>query len=135
MESIPQLFTKLHEILPEIESNSYFDLSDQAKEVLSHFEGTNPDVPRIEAWSFVPHPNVLKAFTGRHRNLRRYIMTIDAMRSKIYIPIRDFLLKQTTNVTSYYTGGWADFICDVQMDPESFEGLLADIRAVLIDNG
>lgn len=130
-DSPVQLFWKLREVLPELESRSYFELDRQTKKLLANFEGIRNGLPTIEAWTFTLHPLVIEAFIGRDKPLKRYILTIDTLRSTVYTPVKDFLENHKTNITSYYTGGWADFLCDLQMDQQSFNDFLEELKSVL----
>jgi hypothetical protein len=121
------------ELLSRAEDRSYFDLPPRIKQMVREFETPAPDLPHIEAWSFVPHPAVIEEFAGPDGKLERYILTIDTQRSSVYSPVRDFLKSQNANVSSYYSGGWADFLCDVQMDRVRFEEFVNSLRKVLKD--
>jgi hypothetical protein len=133
--SVSTLFWKLREVIPLIEKSSYFDLSQAAKKALAPFEEVRDGLPAIEAWTFTMHPSVYDAFTVRKAKLKRYIITIDTRTSSIYSPIEAYLRKQVTNVTSFYSGGWADFLCDVQLDETSFRAFIEDLRAELTKCG
>ena len=111
----------------EFEAKSYFGLGRKAKRIGKALEQSK-ELP-IEAWSFVPHPDVLGHLEGF--DLKRHIVTVDTQSSSVYFPVLEFLLRPHPNVTSLYSGGWADFVCDVQLNKESFERWMDELRAVL----
>src|SRR5579864_1076725 len=116
----------LAEILPELEERCYFDLSKGTKRFLN-----STKLHPVEAWSFVPHPDVITALTRQRSQFKRYIFTVDRQRSKIYSPVRDFLLTQDMNISSYDSGGWADFICDAHFDSGQLEAFQHSLTSVL----
>ncbi|HKU73788.1 MAG TPA: hypothetical protein VJR02_07700 [Pyrinomonadaceae bacterium] len=133
--SVAQRFWQIRELLPIIENASYFDLSKDLKKLLGAFQkSTKTGVPKIEGWSFVLHPKVVGEITSEAKKIERYILTIDTRVSSVYFPVRKFLEELESNVTSYYSGGWADFLCDIQMDAESFNRFHERLKNVLRDS-
>jgi hypothetical protein len=130
-ESIKSLFIKLRDLMPKIERKNYFELDKSARQLLANFEGTSNGTPKIEAWTFTLHPTAISALRPEDRQLKRFILTIDALRSNVYETVKDFLETRKANITSYYTGGWADFLCDIQMDQASFDSFIEQLRSVL----
>jgi hypothetical protein len=130
-ESVQSLFMKLRTLTPKIERQSYFELDKSARQVLANFEGATNGRPKIEAWTFTLHPMVIEALLPEDKKLKRFILTIDALRSTVYESVRVFLETRTANITSYYTGGWADFLCDIQMDQAGFDSFIDELRFVL----
>jgi hypothetical protein len=120
----------LAQILPELEERSYFDLSRETKRFLNSSKA-HP----VEAWSFVPHPDIIAALTRQRSQFKRYIFTIDTQRNTIYSPVRDFLLTQDMNISSYDSGGWADFICDAHFDSGQLEAFQHSLTSVLEEVG
>jgi hypothetical protein len=127
------LLWAFHAAGPEFERNSYFDLADNARQIADALEKPVGRLPRIEGWSFVPHPAVIDHLTGER--LTRYIVAIDTMSDSVYWPVRSFLERQDHNVRSYFSGGMADFLVDVQMEEIHFKAFLRDLDQILIDNG
>lgn len=71
MDSIPKLFSQLRDVFPELEPHSYFELDPDVKDLLSKFQGSDPFVRKIEAWSFVPR-RLIWALVGARQSLSRY---------------------------------------------------------------
>lgn len=101
------------------------------QQLLDQFKNAKDDCPKIEAWTFTIHPSVVDALLGGDRKLKRFILTIDTLRSTIYAKVKEFLESRTTNITSYYTGGWADFLCDIQMEQSQFDEFKEELKSVL----
>lgn len=89
----------------------------------------------IEAWTFVPHPMLIEQLQESPHELTRYIFAIDTLRSRIYFKIREFLGGQAKNVNSYFSGGWADFICDGYFTRESLDFFLDSLKRALEEAG
>jgi len=130
--SAVDLFQDLRVRAGELEEAPYFDLSDDTRRLITDFNKVSPRP--IKGWSFIPHPEVVEAFT-RASPLRRFILTIDAVRNRIFDPVEKFLREQPANIRSYYAGGWSDFVCDVQLTKDQFEDFLAELEGVLVTAG
>lgn len=63
--------------------------------------------------------------------MRKYLLTIDTQRSNIYEPVRTFLAGQKSNISSYFSGGWADFVCEAHMPEATFKTFKAELVEVL----
>jgi hypothetical protein len=112
--------------LRELEANCFFDLRGPVKEYLKDLEEEGAPVTR---WSFVPHPGLI----FDKQSLHRYIVTIDTLSNTIHLPVQSFLERQKANITVFYAGGWADFLCDISMSSHGFEIWLNDLKSVLLD--
>ena len=123
-------FSHLNEIWREIDERSYFDLSKKTKKFIAAIASKGGSKSIFNAWSFVPHPDVLAEI----KPLNRYIVTIDTLSSEVYFPVLNFLTEQTANIASYYSGGWADFICDLQMSENNFRLWRDRLRRIPYEN-
>jgi hypothetical protein len=121
-------FGKLFQVLPELETKSYFDLEQKTKDIISSLEAKNGDAG-IDAWSFIPHPEIF----SKLQTISRYIVTIDTISSQVYFSVFEFLRGQKANVSSYYSGGWADFVCEVHFDEKNFDRWYKELKQVLVD--
>ena len=81
-DSIPKLFSQLRDVFPQLETHSHFDLDPDVKYVSSKVEAPDPHQLKVEASSFVTH-RLMWALIGATENLCRYLVTTDALRSKI----------------------------------------------------
>jgi hypothetical protein len=116
-----------------LESTCYYDLPVKLRKAADVLEKSGPP-QGIEGWSFVPHPDVFDSLVADSQ-MRRYIFTIDTLRSAVYFPVLDLLRSQTANISSYYSGGWADFICDGYLTPDQFENFRASVLRTMKDAG
>lgn len=123
----------LRSLFEELEHLSYFELSKGQKKIVGSLK-ESLGTP-IEAWSFVPHPAVVSRLQSSSGPLTRYIFTIDTLRSRIYFRIKTFLEEQAKNVNSYYSGGWADFICDGHFTEEGLRDFMSALKGALMDAG
>ncbi|HEV3049705.1 MAG TPA: hypothetical protein VGX50_05315 [Longimicrobium sp.] len=126
---------RLQEVQDELRQSSYFDLSTEARTTIERYEAVGPFVPQITAWTFIPHPLVLRKLFQGEEPLTRYVVTIDALRSSVYQRVKEYLEAQEANVTSYFSGGWADFLCDVQLQRTRFDVFLKELEGVLKEAG
>lgn len=102
-----------------LERKNYFELSTvESTQLHSDLQRTGS---KIEAWSFVVHPDILSRIGNGNAQCTRYLITIDTLRSTIYFAVRNFLLAISENVSSYYSGGTADFICDAYLDDDQYK--------------
>ena len=67
--------------------------------------------------------------------IHRYIVMVDTMSSDVYDPVLEFLSRDIPNVSTYYSGGNADFVCDVNMTDQNFASWKDDLCKVLRDCG
>jgi hypothetical protein len=111
--------SSLQSLLATLTDQSYFDLTADDRKLLqgAHDSGKL----QITGWSVVPHPKVLEALQSSTPALVRRIVTIETLQAKIYSAVRKFLLQANVNVSSYYTGGSADFICDITLSNEAYK--------------
>lgn len=112
---------------PLIDAKCYFDLSPTEQATADSAKKPNGQ-PLIEAWTFVPHPELFKKLGI---NFHRYIVMIDTMSSDVYEPVLEFLTQNTPNLSTYYSGGYADFICDLNMLDTNFESWKEQLCTVL----
>lgn len=125
---------RLGELLELAESNSYFDLSRRQRQEIENL--TAAIGKPILAWSFIPHPTVIESLQYDRRDKRqRYIVIVDSMCAAAYFPIADLLKAFRLNVTSYVTGGWADFICDAFLTETEKHAFLSKVDAALEEYG
>jgi hypothetical protein len=124
-KSISEFFAAVQ----KAETRSFYELDERTKKTLSTL--ISADGPKVEAWSFVPHPKVFEVLAGSGERLQRYIVTIDTQSSAVYEPVRSFLQSQRSNISAYFSGGWADFLCDIQMTSPNFNVWLEQLREVL----
>ena len=116
-------------IFGKISTSSYFSFPAKEKRLLRQaqdFLGL-----KIDGWSFTPHPLLLEAVSDEGSRLVRYIFTIDTLRAGIYEAVLSFIQKSTTNVNSYFTGGSADFICDIHASDDYYKSLYDDLVDIL----
>jgi hypothetical protein len=118
--------------LLDIENQPYFDLAPRVRSAIDRLRLASK--PRIEAFSFVPHPDVLNALALSNGS-KRYIVTIDTLRSVVYFKVREFLESFEANVSSYYSGGWSDYLCDVRFSPAAYEDFTKRLLNTLRDAG
>ncbi len=118
--------------LLDIENQTYFDLAPRVRAAIDRLRSAS--TPRIEAFSFVPHPDVLNALALSNGS-KRYIVTIDTLRSVVYFKVREFLESFEANVSSYYSGGWSDYLCDVRFAPAAYEDFTKRLLNTLRDAG
>lgn len=118
-----QLFLRLRGTL---DARSYFELPESQRKALDGPSGIGP----ITAWSFTAHPKVFEHLS-KANGLKRYIVTIDTMRNFVYSPMCQFLQRQRTNISSFFAGGWTDFLCDIQMDEDTFKQFREDLESEL----
>ena len=124
-------FQKLTGIWNSLDAHSFFQLSPEEQQLAT--SALKPDgKPLIEAWSFVPHPLV---FSKIGMEIHRYIVMVDTMSSDVYDPVLEFLSRDIPNVSTYYSGGNADFVCDVNMTDQNFASWKDDLCKVLRDCG
>lgn len=90
---------------------------------------------KIDGWSFIPNPEVFSILQRGRDPLVRYILFIETLRAKYYFLIRDFLRAQKVNVNSYYTGGSADFICDVNATESAYKTFHRELKQTLLTAG
>src|SRR5947208_15759272 len=114
---------QLASVRTDLEEQNFFDLRGRAKKIIKKLLDEKKSPLAIEAWSFIPHPDVVAHIS----KVQRYIVAIDTQTSKVYAPVYEFLDGKQINVASYYTGGWADFICDIQLDHKQFERWLDEL--------
>src|ERR1043166_1121539 len=100
------VLSQLASIRGDLEAKSFFDLKGKAKKIVKKLTDGKNEPLSIEAWSFIPHPEIITRISG----VQRYIVAIDTQTSNVYFPVFEFLKSQPINIASYYTGGWADFI-------------------------
>lgn len=120
-------------LLASLGGRSYFDLQKQEKRLIRQAERNS--ILGIEAWSLIPHPDVLAVVRGSDGQVIRRILTIETLRAKIYSAVREFLTGFRVNVNSYFTGGSADFICDVQMTDSEWHRFYQELQTVLVTAG
>jgi hypothetical protein len=118
--------------LVDIENQPYFSLPPRVRSAIDRLRSVSR--PRIEAFSFIPHPDVLNALTSSNDS-KRYIVTIDTLRSVVYFKVRDFLESFEANVSSFYSGGWSDYLCDVRLSPAAYEDFKNRLLNTLRDAG
>lgn len=108
---------------------SYDDLSKDEKQFIKRNGST---AFKIDGWSLVPHPNLIEELETENRRTTRKIIAIETLRANIYFAVRDFLSKFKVNVSSYFTGGSADFICDAVMTNYEWSQFDKDLKEVLV---
>jgi hypothetical protein len=89
----------------------------------------------ISGWTFTLNPDVLPSIYQNGDRLVRHIFVIETLKSKIYFAVRDFLAKHIVNVNSYFTGGSADFICDVYFRGNELNRFKEELQDVLVKEG
>jgi hypothetical protein len=112
----------------EIERSHFWKLDQSLRtelESLSHVDG----LPLVEGWTFVPHPNVVKHLAGE--DFSHHIVLLDTMSSEVYDHVYRFLKEQKNNCSSFYTGGSADFVCNVRMSAKQFGVWEQELKEVL----
>jgi hypothetical protein len=90
---------------------------------------------KIDGWSFILHPEVFSLLQRGGDPLVRYILFIETLRAKFYFVIREFLQGQTVNVNSYFTGGSADFICDIYATETAYKNFYKELAKILVTAG
>ena len=118
--------------LVDIGNQPYFNLALRVRSAIDRLRSVSR--PRIEAFSFVPHPDVLNALALSNGS-KRYIVTIDTLRSVVYFKVREFLESFEANVSSFYSGGWSDYLCDVRFAPAAYEDFTRRLLNTLRDAG
>jgi hypothetical protein len=126
MNDIPTEFERIGD---ELETGSRYDLKPDTLALVDSLLGDNAD-PR---WSFIPHPTVLEALTGK--KFARFILTVDTIDANVHLPVLNFLREQRFNITVYSTNGWADFICDVRMSAADFYVWIGQLISALEEAG
>jgi len=96
-DSIPELFSQLRDVFPQLDAHSYFELGQDVKDLISKFQASDPHLHKVEAWSFVRHLRLIWTLVGAGVNLRRCVVTIDATTSKFYILIRDSAISEDSS--------------------------------------
>jgi hypothetical protein len=117
-------------LVSSLARRSYDDLSKDEKQFIKH---AGPTAFKVDGWSLVPHPNVIEVLEADNRKTTRKIVAIETLRANIYFAVRDFLSKFKVNVSSYFTGGSADFICDAVMTNYEWSQFDQDLKKVLVE--
>ncbi len=128
----PDTLSETHDfrnLLHDLEKCPFFELDPRQKNSVTRLEKIFGS--KIEAWSFVLHPDVLNAVQGETQRLTRYIFTVDTLMAKAYFAVQEFLQSQKVNINSYFSGGWADFVCEAHLTEKQFNSLLANIEDIL----
>jgi hypothetical protein len=135
LSMVREVIGRLQEFDDRLRDQSYFDFSPEAREELRVFQDLTHIGPRISSWTFIPHPDVLRHLFAGEEPLSRYIVTIDALRSSVYAAVKDYLQSIEGNVVSFFTGGWADFLCDIQLQRSRLDLFLKRLEEVLLQAG
>jgi hypothetical protein len=96
-------------LLDESENKSVFKLTASERNQLCALKESDKEEGVIKSFSFYIHPKTLNKLNP---NLSQHIVFIDSRRNDIYEKIRDYLLENKRNVSTFYSGGDADFICN-----------------------
>jgi hypothetical protein len=125
--------SSLRSLLATLIDRTYYDLTPEERKLLQSADHSCE--LHIGGWSAVPHPAVLEAFRASSPVSVRRIVTIETLRAKIYSAVQNFLLQFKINVSSYYTGGSADFICDITLSNEEYNKFYTSLSDVLTAAG
>ncbi len=120
----------LKDLIRTVSSRSYYALTAKEKRMVDRAEEVLG--LKINGWSFTPNPQVLSSIYKNEDkdSFARFIFVIETLRADIYCAVREFLTNHTINVNSYFTGGSADFICDVPVTSD-YKKFYNELQGVL----